>query len=205
MSIPVDSSPWFYIGHRTNTSGVTYKIEYDLPVISIDSSQLCPYLANGQIRKLSTVITGLDHLEGQLVSIVQDGVVSDDTLQEVMSGAITLNTPAAVVHVGLPYVGKLQFLPLGGDGQTTNDTKDRKVYSVVLRLWNSAGGKFGADENNMFPIEMPTTDILYTGDVHDVPFESSWSNYVMPVFMQEDPLPFTILAAVIRSEIQEDK
>lgn len=166
----------------------------------------CAYLAKGEVRKLVTTITGLDHLDGQRVVVVTDGIPTEPSQFVVFDGTIHLTDPAAVIHVGLPYTGKLQFLPLGGDGQTVNETKERKVYNVVMRLWKSLGGKFGKDEDHLFPFEyLPSDDILFTGDMHDVPFESSVDDYWSPVFVQDEPLPFMLLATVIRSEIFEDK
>lgn len=210
MSLPVDSYKYFFVGKRFNLGSgtATRLVLYDAPIISLDGSDLCPYMANGQVRKLVSIISGLTHLEGQLVSITQDGAVSADIFQKVISGGITLSVPAAVVHVGLPYVGTMQMLPLGGDGQTVNETKKRKVYDVVLRLWQSFSGKFGKDLESLFPLvenknipEIP----LFTGDYHYTPFESSWDDNWQPVLVQDDPLPFMLLAMVIRSEIEEDK
>ena len=53
----------------------------------------------------TTTITGLDHLEGKEVTALADGSVV--TGKTVSSGQITLGTEASVVHVGLPYTGKL--------------------------------------------------------------------------------------------------
>src|SRR5258708_40266853 len=72
----------------------------------VNGTLVCPYLANGQVRKMVSTLSGLNHLNGQMVSVVQDGRLSGDTLQTVISNAITLSIPAAVVHVGLPYIGK---------------------------------------------------------------------------------------------------
>ena len=44
--------------------------------------------------------SGLDHLEGQIVSIIADGIVQD--MQQVEGGQITLDDPAHAVTIGLP-------------------------------------------------------------------------------------------------------
>lgn len=174
---------------------------------------ICPYFAGGFVRKMVTTLSGLSYLNGQAVSIVQDGNVSSNTGQVVSNGAITLSTAAAVVHVGLPYTGTLKLLPLGGDGQTVNQGKERKMYGVVLKVWKSLGGLFGADTLVMLALPIPAViqtsgyilDPTYTGDIQSVPFESKWSTLVQPVLQQTQPLPMTLLSAVIRSEISEDK
>lgn len=174
---------------------------------SVDGRNTCPYLAGGEARKMVTELSGLDHLDGQGVYIVQDGIVSEDSPQEVISGMIVLSEPAAVVHAGLPYQGQIKMLPLGGDiANLVSETKERKVFDVVFRLWKSLGGMFGKDADHVFPLDyLPTDDVLFTGDLHDIPFESSVDVLWEPVFIQDEPLPFMLLAAVIRSEVFEDK
>lgn len=169
----------------------------------------CAYFKGGYVRKMVNNVTGLTHLEGQTVLVVTDGIIPSPAEYEVTGGTLVpaLTNKAAVVHVGLPYVGKIKFLPLGGDGgQNVNETKERKVYDICMRVFNSLGGKFGKDEDHVFPIDFPPTDeVLFTGDIHDIPFESSWDELWQPVFIQDSPLPFMVLAFVIRSEISEDK
>ena len=186
---------------------------YD-PSGSLDGTQLCPYLANGTVRKLVTTISGLTHLNGQQVTVVQDGIVSPNNNDFVSGGQIVLDNPGATIHVGLPYTGKVQFLPLGGDGQTVNQGKKRKLFDVLFRLFKSLGGKFGKDEASLYDLNYTTTEninqnsddeTLFTGDFHYVPFESSMLDYWSPIFVQDQPLPSTLLAAIFRSEISEDK
>lgn len=203
------ASPWDFTSLWYERFTVSEFPTFEPAPTGVDGLGTCKYLAAGQVRKMVTTISGLDHLEGQSVSIVQDGTVSIDTEQEVIGGVINLTVPAAVVHVGLPYTGKVQFLPLGGDGQTVNETKKRKVYDVVFRLFQSLGGKFGKDEDKLYTLayddQLPEASPLFTGDFHDVPFESEVDDDWSPVIVIDTPLPFMLLAAVIRSEIDEDK
>lgn len=56
-----------------------------------------------------TIWAGLDHLEGRLVSIKADDVVQSS--QSVLSGRITLDTPASAVEIGLPFTHVIEALP----------------------------------------------------------------------------------------------
>ena len=58
----------------------------------------------------ATVITGLDHLEGEVVGIVADGNIHPD--RTVSSGQVTLDYPASNVTVGIKYLHGIKTLPL---------------------------------------------------------------------------------------------
>lgn len=181
----------------------------------VNSTNFSTYISSGQVRLMQTVFSGLSHLEGEIVSVMTDGALpAAQQTFTVVGGSITLPNPAAVVHAGLPYTGTLQFLPLGGDTQSVSMTKVRKCFEVNFRVWQSLGGKFGFDMNNLFDIIMPNqianlpayhANPPFTGDIIQVDFESSEDRYSAPFLIQDQPLPFMLLAAVFRSEIFEDK
>lgn len=181
---------------------------------TVNGGGLCKYLAGGLARKLVSSLTGAGHLSGQLVDVVGDGVVADPSTYTVSGGNVNLSVPAGTIIIGLKYSGKVQFLPLGGDGQTVNQGKDRKLFDTTFRVWKSLGGKFGKDADSLREIEYtsveqvnmnPDDDVLFTGDLHYVPAESSFLPYWSPVFIQDEPLPFMLLASIFRSEISEEK
>ena len=179
---------------------------------SVNGSGLCSYLSAGVVRKLVYSISGAGHLNGQLVSAVGDGDLTTPSQQIVSGGSLTFSYPVATIHIGLPYTGTLKMLPLSGDGQTVNATKTRKVYDIVLRVWKSIAGYFGKSPSSTFPISYsesnnhnPDDSVLFTGDIHYTPFESSFGEYWELTLEINEPLPFMLLAAVIRSEIEEDK
>lgn len=76
-----------------------------------------------------TSVTGLDHLEGETVAVQIDGE-DDGTDYTVSSGAITLESAATYVHVGLRYTGRLTTMPLNigamvGTAQALTTTVNR--------------------------------------------------------------------------------
>lgn len=177
---------------------------------SINGVGTCKYLSFGTVRKVLTSISGVPYLNGQIVGVVADGLYQGQ--QIVSNGGILLNPPAVTVHLGLLYQGRLKFLPLGGDGQDVNQSKKRKPYDFVFRVWKSLSGMFGQDENSLYPISYTESvnkndddDVLFTGDIHYVPTESSWDDYCQPELIIDEPTPFMLLASIIRSEISEDK
>lgn len=89
-------------------------------------------------------VSGLDHLEGEEVQVQIDG--ADGGLKTVASGAITLDTYGTVIHVGLPYVGHLQTMPLDiGALVGTAQAKTTTVNKLGLLVRNTLGVKYGTD------------------------------------------------------------
>ncbi len=79
--------------------------------------------------------SGLDHLEGQTVWAVADGAVVSDLT--VTAGAITLDTPAGAVQVGLSYRHEIEPLPPNLLGQGGLGARFRLV-DVLFRLHETA-------------------------------------------------------------------
>lgn len=99
----------------------------------------------------ATEIAGLEYLEGCEVAVLADG--NEAARQTVRNGKILLQTPAAVVHVGLPYTAELETLPgeLGlGDG-TAADRRKRIVGADVF-FQSSRGGEMGTSGCVLDPI-----------------------------------------------------
>jgi hypothetical protein len=170
----------------------------------IDGSAFGAYLESGEVRKMiSTITSGLDHLNGETVTVVVDGAIpAGQQTYLVNNGSITLAVKAAVVHVGLPYEGTLQLLKLGppqGQG------KMRNIYDVKARVDRSLGIQFGQDKDHLEEYISGTggePPDLITGDL-DLSFEGWWDDQAEPIIKKTDPLPLLILSLIIRSEIQE--
>ena len=162
----------------------------------------------------ATVITGLDHLQGKIVSVVADGALpAGQQTYTVSSGSITLKHEASIVHVGLPYTGTIKLLPMSlGSRHGTGQTKKRKVYGVIARFHKTLGIKIGQDNSHLHAIPfsavndaLDTAPSLYTGDM-ELPVENWWSddeNPVELVIKHDIPLPCMILALIIKSEVEE--
>lgn len=110
-----------------------------------------------------TTLYGLRHLEGESVAIVTDGAVLTDGGQTgdedfetytVTDGKITLPDAAAVVHVGLPYIGILEShnLEMGGRTGPAQD-KPRTIAQMYIRFMNSLGVEYGTDPYKMTSID----------------------------------------------------
>ena len=142
-------------------------------------------------------VSGLNHLEGQMVSIVADGGVEE--LQEVVDGAVTLAGQSTYVIVGLPHHGRLKTMPLEmllNVGITPG--KDKTVNAINLMFRNSLGVSYGYDPYNLQQIgfrlggqitDRPTR--LFNG-VQTVPGFDVWDVQRFMWIIQTTPYPCTI-------------
>lgn len=92
-----------------------------------------------------SAVSGLDHLEGETVDIVGDGIVR--TQAEVTSGAVSLNGAAAsLIYVGLPFTSELVTMrPNIGIGPGTSAGLPKKWAEVFVDLLEASGLKINGD------------------------------------------------------------
>jgi hypothetical protein len=155
-----------------------------------------------------TSVFGLEHLEGQTVSVLANGAAHPD--RTVSSGSITLNGSYEVVHVGLPYTSTLQTMRIeAGAKDGTAQGKKKRVSRITYRLYDTLGLKHGpsADRLDIIPFRSSADDMdeapaLFTGD-KDVEFPRNWDTDGYIFLVQDQPLPFTVLA--IMPEINTTK
>ena len=147
----------------------------------------------------TTTITGLEHLEGQTVSILADGSTHPD--KTVSSGAITLDRSSTKVKVGLSYTSLLQTMRLdAGAANGTSQGKTKRIYDISLRLFESVGVEVGPDLNNMERIpfrssadDMDTAIPVFTGD-KEIEFRGNYETDGFIFVRQTQPLPLTVLS-----------
>ena len=149
----------------------------------------------------ATVVSGLDHLVGETVSILADGNVSPQQVVAV-GGTITLPHAASKVHIGLPYTATLETLnvDLTAQGDTLQGKK-KVINQVTLRLEDTRELWIGPDIDHLVQVPFRTDEgyeeatRLYTGDKR-VTIRSSWGTNGRVVIRQSDPLPITVLAII---------
>lgn len=136
-------------------------------------------------------ITGLDHLEGETVCVLGDGAVQPDRTVE--GGKITIQEPARVVTVGLPYVSVVRPTGISG-GNPAAEQRKKKIVSLSVRLFKTVGVKVGGEQIPFGTGERFNQAVsLFTGD-KKVPYPDGWRNDANFEISQEQPLPTTVLA-----------
>ncbi len=147
----------------------------------------------------ATIISGLDHLIGEEVVILADGLkIAAQTVNA--SGEITLETAAKKVHAGLASLPKIQTMNIEAGSQLgTSQGKIKRIHEVKIRLKDTVGGKFGYDENNL---ESMSGTVLFSGD-KIVTFPYGYERDYFVMITQPDPLPMTVIA-LMPSIVTED-
>lgn len=153
----------------------------------------------------ATVISGLAWLEGKTVSILADGAVHPQRV--VTAGAVTLDNPAAIVHVGLPITADAKTLPLAasvdagyGQGRVKN------VNKVWLRVVRSSGMFAGPSTERLTQFKQRTTEpfgtapALRTGEI-EIDVKPDWGDDASIIVRQSDPLPITISSMTMEVSI----
>ncbi len=198
----------------TNTTTVTVRPNKTVPV-SMRAVAITDW------GKAVDELSGLWHIEGEDVSILADGFVeaspNNDSydIKTVTNGIVTLDTPAVVVHVGLPIIGDMETLdPDFPDAETMIDKKKR-VSKVTVLCKDTRGLFFGPiapedsekyedDPNPLLGLD----ELKIRGEANEnyddpvalltgagtVLIRSPWRNKGSVFLRQVDPLPFTVLA-----------
>jgi len=151
----------------------------------------------------ASTFSGLDHLNGQLVSILGDGIVFPQKV--VANGTVTTSYPVLVAHVGLPYTSEITTLPLASNRADITDKK-KNVNSVSVIVDRSAGFVAGPDASNLSEYKTRTTENYGSADnllseIVDFNVVCNWDKKGQVVVRQDKPLPLTVLAVIPQAEI----
>ena len=146
-----------------------------------------------------TTLEGLDHLEGETVSILADGATHPD--KTVSNGSITLNRSASKAQVGLAYTSTLKTMRIeAGAADGTAQGKKKRIARINYRLYKTLGVKHGPSSSRLDIIPFRSSadsqdaaPALFTGD-KEVEFPRGWDKDAYITMVQDQPLPLTVLA-----------
>jgi len=144
-------------------------------------------------------ISGLAHLDNEVVRIVADGSVLPD--RTVVGGVLTL-TPDEEFHrefeVGLSFNPSFKGMPINTNiGSGPNGMRIKKLVRMNLRVINTSALKIEGQPvpvRNLGENVLDTSPNSQTGIIEDVYNLSGWTRDEMPLFTQDDPAPMTILS-----------
>ena len=149
-------------------------------------------------------VSGLSHLEGKTVSVLGDGAVMPQVV--VTSGAVTIQRPATIITVGLPYQSDLETLPLTLQIEAFGQGRAKNINEAFVRVYRSSGLFIGPNANSLVEAKWRTTEPygsppnLKTEEVA-VKLTPSWQQNGQIYVRQADPLPLTIVGLTLEVAI----
>ena len=164
-----------------------------------ESTTAAAHTSGDTVKQVVNSLSGLNHLEGQTVSILADGATHPD--KTVSSNAVTLDRFANSVKIGLGYTSILKTMRIDAGSQNgTSQAKTKRIYEVTARLYESVGVEVGPDLNNMERVPFRTSANPmdqgippFTGD-KEVEFRGNYDTDGFMIVRQTQPLPLTILS-----------
>jgi len=206
---------WMIVA-RYIDGGVKRYVEYLSPFnADYDNVRDCYFVDGGRTIDLGSpglVVTGLDHLEGETVSLLVDGSPQPD--REVTGGEVTLDREGQIVHVGFGYVSRLKTLrPEAGSANGTAQGKTKRTHKAAARFHQTVGCRVGRgfDEDlvKMDNVEfrkgnhnMGQPVDMFSGD-KQLDYEDDYNSDGYICFEQKQPLPFTLLALMPQLNTQD--
>jgi len=152
-------------------------------------------------------LSGLSHLEGRQVSVLADGFVvanpnnPEYDVQTVTDGAITLEKPYTVIHVGLPYISDLETLNMDNAEGASLADKRKNVSSVTVMLEDSRGGWVGPNASSLNEFKQRNTEgysdpVALRSGAEEIDIQPEWNSNGGILIRQTDPLPLSVLAVI---------
>lgn len=155
-----------------------------------------------------TAVGGLDHLNGEEVDVVADGVHIGK--QTVASGQVQLDDPAREVHAGLPFTSILTLLPPVTQTRIgTGIARVQRPCEVGVRVHQSMELLYGPSESDLSVFSFKDSDTpmndsaaLFSGiKVFNANHDPDREGLI--TFSQERPYPLTILSVVVSTAVSE--
>lgn len=155
---------------------------------------------------IDEVTGGLEHLEGETVSILADGAVCPP--QVVIDGGLpeALPAEASKIVIGLPILADLKTLPFAAEMQGMGQGRPKNVNEVWLRVFRSSGVFAGPSIAKLTEFKQRTTEpygsppSLKTDEI-SLKVSPSWGNDGQLVVRQSDPLPLTVLSMSLEMSV----
>lgn len=185
-----------------------------LAKVIVSATDLIPEDPEGRVAPITswsisptfTSIEGLWHLEGEEVSILGDGSVFPK--QTVTNGKIELSDGVSKCLVGLGFSAQARTLP-----PTVTDVpieaRRKRVMGIGIRLSETRGLKVGRELANLYEFHERTTE-LYSSPTFTMNgmkykvLQANWDTEGQTYFVQDNPLPATLLGLVPDMEIGDD-
>ncbi|RBP37008.1 hypothetical protein DES53_115149 [Roseimicrobium gellanilyticum] len=198
---------WFVVKRTIEGQTVRYLESFQPAMAQFDYSNRAGLVCMDSARTYSGVatdtITGLGHLEGEVVSVRADGATQVSKV--VSGGSIALDRAAEVVVVGLPFTPLLQ--PTKIELQLENGGSRGRLFrpvKMILSVHESLGAEISPNPNAGLWEEIPfrrSQDVLGVApplrtDDMEWDINAPYTTGVQVAIRQRQPQPLNLLAMV---------
>ena len=207
-TIPVGEVDQVWVSVKRTVNGIVRRhVEFVKPLDFGTDQKDAFYVDSGLTYDgvASNTLTGLDHLEGEVVTVLTEGAVHRDVT--VTDGAVTLDYETTKAHVGLKYLSEIECLRIeAGSATGTAQGKRKRIYEVTFRFYFTGGGEFGArGQTDVIQFRTSADEMnqpvpLFTGDKR-LPYPKGYDRNARVYIKQEQPLPMSVLAVMPKLEV----
>ena len=189
---------------RTIAGGAERYIEVMAPTFKDDDDKEDAKLLDSHLTyegSSTTTISGLWHLRGETVKILNNGNVETGTVTSM--GRLTLSRATTKAHIGHGYAGIIESEDIEAGAQAgTAQSRAKRISQVYILVLNSLGGSAGPNTNNQRPLlyrraaqPMGSSPPLFSGHV-ELDFPGGWDRVARVRIEHDDPLPFHVTSLV---------
>ena len=206
-AIPSGAEDQVYVSVKRTINGETVRHIEFLKTINFGGDVTDAFFVDSGLTydgSATSTITGLNHLEGETVSVLADGSAHAD--KTVSGGSITLDRNAEKVHIGYGYTSIVETLRLeAGANDGVAQGKIKRIHGVTVRFLESVGAEVGPDLNNLDRIPFRDSSMamdeavpIFSGD-KEIFLPSGYETDARILVRQTQPLPMTVTAIMRRS------
>ena len=151
---------------------------------------------------------GLEHLEGEEVYAVVDGAISPK--RKVVNGAITLDSPGCIIHIGLPYTCKYKSVRLDlAMGQNNTIASKQKIHHLYIQTYRTNYFMYGGETaDTLMPARRYTIDAMdkapaLRSELCEIAFEAPWGREPKVTIESDLPVPLGILGITTQESLNQ--
>lgn len=205
-----DHTTWDY-SMLNNRTFIVAKVTDDQFAIDCNASDWIEYESwQGGVYRVfvDSFDYGLEHLEGEEVYAVVDGAISPK--RKVVNGAITLDSPGCIVHIGLPYTCKYKSVRLDlAMGQNNALASKQKIHHLYIQTYRTNYFMYGGETaDTLMPARRYTIDAMdkapaLRSELCEIAFEAPWGREPKVTIESDLPVPLGILGITTQESLNQ--
>ena len=205
-----DHTTWDY-SMLNDKAFIVAKVNDNQFAIDCNCSDWIPYLAwQGGVYRVYVdgFDYGLEHLEGEEVYAVVDGAISPK--RKVVNGAIKLDSPGCIVHIGLPYSCKYKSVRLDlAMGQNSALASKQKIHHLYIQTYRTNYFMYGGETaNTLLPARRYSIDAMdkapaLRSELCEIAFEAPWGRAPKVTIESDLPVPLGILSITTQESLNQ--